>query len=150
MELEDIGWRVRLCLMDVQRAPNFLVCKARLPVGQLEQTREVLRGIGSLLPYNESLFQKVDFLVQVTMGLVNIGQNRIIRIFSMVSMVLLPSILMTSSYGMNFEPIPELRWSLGYSGAIAFMMLTGLAPYLYFKRKNWLQERGAVAPFFTG
>ncbi|VTP59791.1 Magnesium transport protein CorA [Serratia rubidaea] len=57
-ELEDIGWKVRLCLMDTQRALNFLVRKARLPTGQLEQAREVLRDIESLLPHNESLFQK--------------------------------------------------------------------------------------------
>ena len=61
-ELEDIGWKVRLCLMDTQRALNFLVRKARLPTGQLEQAREVLRDIESLLPHNESLFQKVNFL----------------------------------------------------------------------------------------
>ena len=61
-ELEDIGWKVRLCLMDTQRALNFLVRKARLPGGQLEQAREILRDIESLLPHNESLFQKVNFL----------------------------------------------------------------------------------------
>ncbi|HCR5638290.1 TPA: magnesium/cobalt transporter CorA, partial [Shigella flexneri] len=55
-ELEDIGWKVRLCLMDTQRALNFLVRKARLPGGQLEQAREILRDIESLLPHNESLF----------------------------------------------------------------------------------------------
>ena len=55
-ELEDIGWKVRLCLMDTQRALNFLVRKARLPAGQLEQAREILRDIESLLPHNESLF----------------------------------------------------------------------------------------------
>ncbi|EIA1126294.1 magnesium transporter CorA, partial [Escherichia coli] len=43
-----------------------------------------------------------------------------------------------SSYGMNFEFMPELKWSFGYPGAIIFMILAGLAPYLYFKRKNWL------------
>ncbi|WP_312829520.1 CorA family divalent cation transporter, partial [Pantoea anthophila] len=57
-ELEDIGWKVRLCLMDTQRALNFLVRKARLPGNQLEQAREILRDIESLLPHNESLFQK--------------------------------------------------------------------------------------------
>lgn len=62
-ELEDIGWKVRLCLMDTQRALNFLVRKARLPGSQLEQAREILRDIESLLPHNESLFQKVNFLM---------------------------------------------------------------------------------------
>ena len=137
-ELEDIGWKVRLCLMDTQRALNFLVRKARLPTNQLEQAREILRDIESLLPHNESLFQKVNFLMQAAMGFINIEQNRIIKIFSVVSVVFLPPTLVASSYGMNFEFMPELKWSFGYPAAIGLMILAGLAPYLYFKRKNWL------------
>ena len=87
---------------------------------------------------DESLFQKVNFLMQAAMGFINIEQNRIIKIFSVVSVVFLPPTLVASSYGMNFEFMPELHWSFGYPGAIVFMMLAGLAPYLYFKRKNWL------------
>ncbi|UVK77316.1 MAG: Ni(2(+))/Co(2(+))/Mg(2(+)) transporter [Sodalis sp. Fle] len=137
-ELEDVGWKVRLCLMDTQRALNFMVRKARLPSGQLDQAREILRDIESLLPHNESLFQKVNFLMQAAMGFINIEQNRIIKIFSVVSVVFLPPTLVASSYGMNFEFMPELKWSFGYPGAIILMILAGLAPYLYFKRKNWL------------
>ncbi|MEH0834453.1 magnesium/cobalt transporter CorA [Pectobacterium cacticida] len=137
-ELEDVGWKVRLCLMDTQRALNFLVRKARLPSGQLEQAREILRDIESLLPHNESLFQKVNFLMQAAMGFINIEQSRIIKIFSVVSVVFLPPTLVASSYGMNFEFMPELKWSFGYPAAIVLMILAGLAPYLYFKRKNWL------------
>lgn len=136
--LEDIGWKVRLCLMDTQRALNFLVRKARLPAEQLEQAREILRDIESLLPHNESLFQKVNFLMQAAMGFINIEQSRIIKIFSVVSVVFLPPTLVASSYGMNFEFMPELHWKLGYPGAVILMILAGLAPYLYFKRKNWL------------
>lgn len=137
-ESEDIGWKVRLCLMDTQRALNFLLRKARLPAGQLEQAREVLRDIESLLPHNESLFQKVNFLMQAAMGFISIEQNRIIKIFSVVSVVFLPPTLVASSYGMNFEFMPELSWSFGYPAAIIFMMLAGLAPYLYFKSRHWL------------
>ncbi|MGK2626211.1 CorA family divalent cation transporter, partial [Escherichia coli] len=89
-------------------------------------------------PHNESLFQKVNFLMQAAMGFINIEQNRIIKIFSVVSVVFLPPTLVASSYGMNFEFMPELKWSFGYPAAIIFMILAGLAPYLYFKRKNWL------------
>lgn len=137
-ELEDIGWKVRLCLMDTQRALNFLLRRARLPATQLEQAREILRDIESLLPHNESLFQKVNFLMQAAMGFINIEQNRIIKIFSVVSVVFLPPTLVASSYGMNFQFMPELQWSFGYPAAIGLMLLAGLAPYAYFKRKNWL------------
>ncbi|WP_340616066.1 magnesium/cobalt transporter CorA [Xenorhabdus entomophaga] len=137
-EQEDIGWKVRLCLMDSQRALNFLVRRARLPANQLEQAREILRDIESLLPHNESLFQKVNFLMQAAMGFINIEQSRIIKIFSVVSVVFLPPTLVASSYGMNFKFMPELNWAFGYPAAIGLMIAAGLAPYLYFKRKNWL------------
>lgn len=137
-ELEDSGWKVRLCLMDTQRAVNFLLRKARLPSSQLDQAREVLRDIESLLPHNESLFQKVNFLMQAAMGFINIEQNRIIKIFSVVSVIFLPPTLVASSYGMNFDFMPELHWHFGYPVALGFMLLAGIAPYLYFKRKRWL------------
>lgn len=137
-EQEDIVWKVRLCLMDSQRALNFLIRRARLPAGQLEQARDILRDIESLLPHNESLFQKVNFLMQAAMGFINIEQSRIIKIFSVVSVVFLPPTLVASSYGMNFEFMPELGWRFGYPAAIILMIIAGLAPYLYFKRKNWL------------
>ncbi|HGJ5875909.1 MAG TPA: magnesium/cobalt transporter CorA [Arsenophonus sp.] len=137
-EQEDIGWKVRLCLMDSQRALNFLIRRARLPSGQLEQARDILRDIESLLPHNESLFQRVNFLMQAAMGFINIEQSRIIKIFSVVSVVFLPPTLVASSYGMNFEFMPELGWHFGYPAAIILMIIAGLAPYLYFKRKNWL------------
>ncbi|MGP1956548.1 MAG: magnesium/cobalt transporter CorA [Arsenophonus sp. NC-PE1-MAG3] len=137
-EQEDIGWKVRLCLMDSQRALNFLIRRTRLLVGQLKQARNILRDIESLLPHSELLFQKVNFLMQAAMGFINIEQSRIIKIFSVVSVVFLPPTLVASSYGMNFKFMPELGWRFGYPVAIILMIIVGLAPYFYFKRKNWL------------
>ena len=137
-ELEDMSWKVRLCLMDTQRAIGFLLRKARLPADQLEQARDVLRDVESLLPHNESFSQRVNFLLQSAMGFINIEQNRIIKIFSVVSVIFLPPTLVASSYGMNFEFMPELNWHFGYPVAIGLMLMAGLAPYLFFKRKGWL------------
>ncbi|MEI4220303.1 MAG: magnesium/cobalt transporter CorA [Candidatus Dasytiphilus stammeri] len=136
--LEDIVWKVRLCLMDTQRALNFLARKNRLPLKQIEQSREILRDIESLLPHNESLLQKVNFLLQAAMGFINIEQNRIIKIFSVVSVIFLPPTLVASSYGMNFDYMPEIKWMWGYPTAILLMFLTGAAPYAYFKYRKWL------------
>lgn len=137
-QMEDLSWKVRLCLMDTQRAISFLLRRARLPIEQIEQARDVMRDVESLLPHVESLFQKVNFLLQAAMGFINIEQNRIIKIFSVVSVIFLPPTLVASSYGMNFEFMPELTWSFGYPMAIGMMMCAGLAPYYYFKRKGWL------------
>jgi magnesium transporter len=72
------------------------------------------------------------------MGFINIEQNRIIKIFSVVSVVFLPPTLVASSYGMNFEFMPELHLPFGYPVAIGLMVVAGLTPYLYFKRRGWL------------
>lgn len=137
-EQEDTSSKVRLCLMDTQRALSFLVRKTRLPANQLEQAREILRDIESLQPHNESLFQKVNFLMQAAMGFINIEQNRIIKIFSVVSVIFLPPTLVASNYGMNFNNMPELGFAYGYPMALGLMGLAAFAPYWYFKRKGWL------------
>ncbi|AFI86620.1 magnesium transporter CorA [Aggregatibacter actinomycetemcomitans D7S-1] len=137
-EQEDTSSKVRLCLMDTQRALSFLVRKTRLPANQLEQAREILRDIESLQPHNESLFQKVNFLLQAAMGFINIEQNRIIKIFSVVSVIFLPPTLVASNYGMNFSDMPELGLKFGYPMALGLMALAAFAPYWYFKRKGWL------------
>lgn len=137
-EQEDTSSKVRLCLMDTQRALSFLVRKTRLPANQLEQAREILRDIESLQPHNESLFQKVNFLMQAAMGFINIEQNRIIKIFSVVSVIFLPPTLVASNYGMNFHDMPELNFAFGYPMALGLMVLAAIAPYLYFKHKGWL------------
>lgn len=137
-EQEDTSSKVRLCLMDTQRALSFLVRKTRLPANQLEQAREILRDIESLQPHNESLFQKVNFLMQAAMGYINIEQNKIMKFFSVVSVMFLPATLVASTYGMNFEFMPELHFEYGYPMAIGLMILAALSPYVYFKRKGWL------------
>ncbi len=137
-EYEDASSKVRLCLMDTQRALSFLVRKTRLPGNQLEQAREILRDIESLQPHNESLFQKVNFLMQAAMGFINIEQNRIIKLFSVVSVMFLPPTLVASNYGMNFANMPELNFAYGYPLAIGLMVLAAVAPYWYFKHKGWL------------
>ncbi|MDU8925254.1 magnesium/cobalt transporter CorA [Pasteurellaceae bacterium LIM206] len=137
-EQEDMSSKVRLCLMDTQRALSFLVRKTRLPTNQLEQARDILRDIESLQPHNESLFQKVNFLMQAAMGYINIEQNKIMKFFSVVSVMFLPATLVASTYGMNFEFMPELHFEYGYPMAIGLMIAAALTPYIYFKRKGWL------------
>ena len=124
--------------MDTQRALGFLVRKTRLPANQLEQAREILRDIESLQPHNESLFQKVNFLMQAAMGYINIEQNKIMKFFSVVSVMFLPETLVASTYGMNFEFMPELHFKYGYPMAIGLMIGAAITPYIYFKRKGWL------------
>lgn len=135
---EDISGKVRLCLMDTQRALNFLLRRERLGAQHAVQVRETLRDIDSLLPHNAFLFEKVNFLMEAAQGFINIEQAQIIKIFSIAAVVFLPPTLIASIYGMNFEFMPELAWPWGYPLAILMMILAGVAPYWYFKRKGWL------------
>jgi magnesium transporter len=135
---EDTSGKVRLCLMDTQRALTFLLRRGRLNPEQSEWARELLRDIDSLLPHNSFVFEKINFLMDAAQGFINIEQNQIIKTFSIAAVVFLPPTLVASIYGMNFEVMPELKWLLGYPWALVLMVLSGLAPYWYFKRKGWL------------
>lgn len=84
------------------------------------------------------LSSKVNFLLDATLGMVNIEQNNIIKIFSIAAVIFLPPTLIASIYGMNFEIIPGLKWRFGYPLSIALMLLSGWLPYQYFKLKKWL------------
>jgi magnesium transporter len=81
---------------------------------------------------------KASFLLEATLGLINIEQNNIIKIFSVVAVMLMPPTLVASIYGMNFHFMPELSWHLGYPWAILLMAISGLVPYLFFRRRGWL------------
>jgi magnesium transporter len=73
-----------------------------------------------------------------TQGFINIEQNKIIKMFSIAAVVFLPPTLVASLYGMNFRVMPELDWVFGYPMAIGLMILAGVMPYWYFKRKGWI------------
>ena len=85
-----------------------------------------------------SLSQKITFLLDATLGMINIQQNGIIKIFSVSAVVFLPPTLIASIYGMNFQFMPEFGWRLGYPLAVGIMVLSAVLPYLYFKHRGWL------------
>ena len=100
--------------------------------------KTVERDLRALAEHDTYLSQKTNFLLDATLGLINNDQNRIIKIFSVVSVVFLPPTLVASIYGMNFDTMPELHWHLGYPWALAAMFLSAVLPYWYFKRRGWL------------
>ena len=81
---------------------------------------------------------KINFLLDATLGLINLEQNQIIKIFSVAAVVFLPPTLVASVYGMNFDLMPELHFSFGYPMALLLMVASAVLPYLFFKRKGWL------------
>ncbi|XZG70586.1 magnesium/cobalt transporter CorA [Chitinibacteraceae bacterium HSL-7] len=135
---EDINGKVRIDLMDTRRALSFLLRSRALEHSQESDVREILRDLESLNNHTGFLFEKINFLMDAVMGLINLAQNKIIKIFSIASVVFLPPTLVASIYGMNFANMPELNQSWGYPTALVLMVLSGIAPYWFFKRKGWL------------
>ncbi|QPK61777.1 magnesium/cobalt transporter CorA [Methylomonas sp. LL1] len=138
-EEEDLNGRIRRNMLDTQRAVSFLIRRKLLSPTQLEDAQQILRDIESLNSHTAFLFDKINFLMDATVGFININQNKVIKIFSVASVAMLPPTLIASVYGMNFEHIPELQWMLGYPFALALMAFSILLPYLYFRRKGWLR-----------
>jgi len=135
---EDLNGRIRRNMMDTRRALSFMMRSRMLNAEQFEESRQILRDIDSLDSHTAFLFDKINFLMDATVGFININQNRIIKIFSVASVALLPPTLIASIYGMNFKAIPELDWSLGYPYALALMVASVITPFWYFRRKGWL------------
>ena len=136
--LEDNNGKIRLCLMDTQRDISFLLRHLRHLTEECETLREIMRDVDTLMSHTAFLFDKINFLMDSTQGFINIEQNQIIKIFSIAAVVFLPPTLVASIYGMNFRFMPELDWWFGYPVAIVLMLLAGVAPFWYFKRKGWL------------
>jgi len=136
---EDLNGRIRRNVMDTRRAVSFLMRKKLLEADQAEEARQILRDIESLDGHTAFLFDKINFLMDATVGFININQNKIIKMFSVASVALLPPTLIASVYGMNFKRFfPELDWEYGYPFALALMVISVAVPFAYFKRKGWL------------
>ena len=136
---EDLNGRIRRNMIDTRRAVSFLMRGRLLNSDQFEEARQILRDIESLDGHTSFLFDKVNFLMDATVGFININQNKIIKIFSVASVAFLPPTLIASVYGMNFKVLPELNWQFGYPFAIALMIGCGVAPLWYFRRRGWLK-----------
>lgn len=136
---EDLNGRIRRNVMDTRRAVSFMMRSKMLNAEQFEEARQILRDIDSLDSHTAFLFDKINFLMDATVGFININQNKIIKIFSVASVALLPPTLIASIYGMNFKAMPELDWSMGYPYALGLMLASALVPMWYFRKRGWLK-----------
>ena len=137
---EDMNGRIRRNVMDTRRAVSFMMRSKMLSGEQFEEARQILRDIDSLDSHTAFLFDKINFLMDATVGFININQNKIIKIFSVASVALLPPPLIASVYGMNLK-FPELEflgtWSYPYT--VALMVASALVPMWYFGKRGWLR-----------
>jgi magnesium transporter len=136
---EDLNGRIRRNMMDTRRAVSFLMRGRLLNADQFEEARQILRDIESLDGHTAFLFDKINFLMDATVGFININQNKIIKIFSVASVALLPPTLVASVYGMNLK-FPELQFlgALSYPYTVALMIASAWIPMWYFRKRGWL------------
>lgn len=145
--LKDIGKmgetnsRVRESLISISRLLTYLgnTAQARAASVELrERIKTEAQDVQSLADHVSFVASRLTFMLDASLGMVNIEQNQIIKLFSVVAVMLMPPTLVASIYGMNFKHMPELAWGWGYPMAIGVMFLSALLPYLFFRHKGWL------------
>jgi magnesium transporter len=136
----DLASRCRESLHSISRVLTALRTEQAFHADpELKKTFGVVRkDVQSLLEHDAYVSTKVQFLLDSALGLINIQQNAIIKIFSVAAVIFLPPTLIASLYGMNFEHMPELKWHFGYPFALMMMVISAILPYWYFKRRGWL------------
>ncbi len=136
--LQNDNMMLRENIIDKQRLLSSLIKSSVFPPKYMSVLKIMIKDISSLLEHNKFAFERLEYLQDTFMGLINIDQNRIIKIFTVATVAFMPPTLIASIYGMNFRGMPELEWEYGYLIAILFMVLSSLGTLVYFKKKNWL------------
>lgn len=138
----DLTSKVRESLVSIGRVISFLTVETdtagRWNKEQKAQFKTQQRDVQSLTDHASYLSNKITFVLDAMLGVVNLEQNNIIKLFSVMAVVLMPPTLIASVYGMNFKLMPELDWPHGYPMALLMMLFAAIFPYLFFKWKKWL------------
>lgn len=138
-DFQELTMSIRENVVDKQRVISAMIrSDGWFTPEEQARLRIVIKDINSLIDHTNFIFERLEFLQDTFLGLVNLEQNNIIKIFTVLSLVLLPPTLIASIYGMNFADMPELNWKFGYAFALGLMLLSSGITYLFFKKKNWL------------
>ena len=132
---------LRESMVSVERLLLFLMSEGRAenaPKSVREATKTALRDLQTMEQDASFKAQKVQFLLDSTLGRINLAQNDIIKLFSVIAVIFMPPTVIASIYGMNFKAMPELDWQWGYPLAIALMVFAATGPYVFFRWKKWL------------
>ncbi|HRD68804.1 MAG TPA: magnesium transporter CorA family protein [Legionella sp.] len=136
----ELNSKIVESLVSFSRLISFLGQSSNTITDNNEHVRLVSlsKDLTSLSDHASFLSNKVSFLLEATLGMVQIEQNAIIKIFSVAAVIFLPPTLIASIYGMNFNFMPELSWKYGYVVAVGLMLVSSWLPYKYFKYRKWL------------
>ncbi|MFO1352289.1 MAG: magnesium transporter CorA family protein [Gammaproteobacteria bacterium] len=132
--------KARESLISLGRMMSFMTLAEGVNASKELRSRAktLIRDAQSLTDHTAFISSNITFLLDALLGMINLEQNSIIKIFSVAAVVFLPPTLVASIYGMNFQVMPELSWKVGYPWALVLMVISAILPYLYFKRRGWL------------
>ena len=146
--LQESSMSLRENIFDRQRVLSGILRSERFPNDIYPRLQLMIKDVSSLINHADFSFQRLDYLQDAALGLINIEQNEIVKIFSVAAVIFMPATLIASIYGMNFRVIPELDWQwtlpngwtlpLGYLFAIGMMIVCSAMTIWYFKYKKWL------------
>ncbi|HZP21262.1 MAG TPA: magnesium transporter CorA family protein [Bauldia sp.] len=137
----DLAAKARESLASLERLVQFatLALPSSFAKGSSKQRLKLAgRDIRSLEDQVTFLSNKINFLLDATLGLISVQQNEVIRILTVATGIFFPPTLIATIYGMNFDFMPELHWGIGYPLALVVMIASAVLPYIYFRRRGWL------------
>ena len=146
--LQESTMLLRENIFDRQRVLSGVLRSERFPNDIYPRLQLMIKDVNSLINHADFSFQRLDYIQDAALGLINIEQNEIVKIFSVASVIFMPATLIASIYGMNFRFMPELDWTwtlpngfelpLGYLFAIGLMLLCSGLTIWFFRYKKWL------------
>jgi magnesium transporter len=135
---QEITMQIRENIIDKQRVASAILKSEDFLEDERERLRILIKDISSLVDHINFLFERLEYLQNTFLGLVNIDQNKIIKMFTVASVIFMPPTVIASMYGMNFKFIPELSWKIGYPLAVVLMIGSSVLTLMIFKRRKWL------------
>ncbi|HMQ90056.1 MAG TPA: magnesium/cobalt transporter CorA [Flavilitoribacter sp.] len=123
---------------ELKRLFSSILRSEYFPKDEYEKLRVMIKDADSLVSHTSFLFERLEYLQNTFLGLIDMKQNKIIKIFTVMTVVFMPPTLIASLYGMNFHFMPELNWQFGYPLALGLMALSSLITLFFFRWKKWL------------
>ncbi|MDR0754091.1 MAG: magnesium/cobalt transporter CorA [Prevotellaceae bacterium] len=137
-QMQENTMLIRENIIDKQRVLSSILRSNKFPHDLYQKLNFMIKDINSLINHTDFSFERLEYLQNTLLGLINIEQNKIIKIFTVATVIFAPPTLIASIYGMNFKSIPEFDWILGYPFAIGLMITVSLIILWYFRKKKWL------------
>jgi magnesium transporter len=136
--MQEFTQKVRQSVFDKRRILTAMVKSPKLSQPIKQDIAIMMKDLNSLVEFITIDGNTLDNLQNLFLAQTNIEQNKIIKLFTVASVVLMPPTLVASIYGMNFHFMPELDWHIGYPFSLGLMVITGIIPLVYFRKKKWL------------